>query len=129
MTTRRLLLFGLLAGLIVLGGGVWLLWPRTPRTALTWENAGRVRPGMALDEVEAALGGPARTDLTATVSYCLTDVEGFDPAARPTLEWLSDEVLVMVYLDANQRVQRCDALAVRREDQSIVEIVRRRLGL
>ena len=102
--------------------------PQVYRMAITWENAGKIRPGMARDEVEAALGGPARNDSTGTVSYGLTDVEGFDPSVRPNLEWISDEVLVMVYLDANQRVQRCDALAVRRENRNIVEIVRRRLG-
>jgi hypothetical protein len=38
MTRRRLLLFGLLAAVIVLGVGVWLFWPRT---AITRERTRR----------------------------------------------------------------------------------------
>jgi hypothetical protein len=97
-------------------------WPRLPRTAITWENAAKVRPGMTLDEAEAALGGPARHDATGRVSYCLTGIEGFDPAAPRPPEWVSDEVLVMVYLDASHRVQRCVVVPVRRES-FILDIV------
>ena len=57
-TRRRLMLFGLLAGLLALGAGGWLLWPRT--SAITRENAAKIKAGMSLAEVEAILGGPAR---------------------------------------------------------------------
>jgi hypothetical protein len=124
-TRRRIQLFALpvvvAAGFVV---GAWLFWPRT---AITWENAHKVTPGMALEEVEGILGGPARNDTTGMVSYCLTGIEGFDPGATRPSEWISDEVLVMVYLDANQRVQRCVPVAVRRENT--LEAVRRKLGL
>lgn len=54
---RRILLFGLFATLT----GAWLLWPR-PTTAITRENAERIKLGMTIAEVEAILGGPARDD-------------------------------------------------------------------
>src|SRR5882724_3097118 len=54
-TRRRLLVFGPLASLLVLGmRSAW------PRTAITRANAARVQKGMTLDQVEAILGGPAR---------------------------------------------------------------------
>jgi hypothetical protein len=121
---HRFLLLSLAAVVVGLAPGAWLLWPRT---AITWENAAKVRPGMTLDEVEAILGGPARHGTTGPVSYCLTGVEGFDPGVPRPPEWVSDEVLVMVYLDANHRVQRCVPVAVRREGL-IVDMSRRALG-
>ena len=60
-TRRRLLLFGLLAGLLALGTGVWLLWPRP--SAITSENAAKIQVGMTLAEVEVILGARARREL------------------------------------------------------------------
>jgi hypothetical protein len=121
---RRVLVLAVVSAAVALAIGAWLLWPRT---AITWENARKVRPGMALDEVEAILGGPPRFDATGQVSYCLDGIEGFDPAAPRPPEWISDEVLVMVYLDANHRVQRCVPVPVQRE--GVFEIVRRWFGI
>src|SRR6516165_8145364 len=50
--TRRLLLFTMPA-LALLAVGVLLLWPRT---AITRENAAKIREGMTRAEVEAILG-------------------------------------------------------------------------
>jgi hypothetical protein len=41
---------------------------------------GKVEPGMALTAVETRLGGPARSETSQTVSYCLIGVTGFDPS-------------------------------------------------
>jgi hypothetical protein len=55
-TRRRLLVFGLLATVTGLSvGGSWLLWLR-PTTAITRENAAKIKEGMTLAEVEAILG-------------------------------------------------------------------------
>ena len=59
MTRRRLLMFGFLVMLVMLGVGVWLL---LPTTAITRENAAKIQEGMTLAEVEAILGGPARSE-------------------------------------------------------------------
>ena len=62
MGRRRVLLLGSAAVVVVgLAIGVWTLWPRT---AITEENAAKLRPGMTLAEVEAILGGPARIETT-----------------------------------------------------------------
>jgi hypothetical protein len=59
MPVRRLLLLALAAGLVALTVAAWLL---LPRTAITRENAAKIRPGMTLAEVEAILHGPARDE-------------------------------------------------------------------
>ena len=51
---RRLLLLALPAALVAVLLAAWLLWART---AITRENAERIRVGMTLAEVEAILGG------------------------------------------------------------------------
>jgi hypothetical protein len=51
ITRRRLLAFGLLAGLLTLGLGGWMLWESM--------EARTVRPGMTFDEAKEILGdGP-----------------------------------------------------------------------
>jgi outer membrane protein assembly factor BamE (lipoprotein component of BamABCDE complex) len=122
MIRRRLLLLALPAVAVSLAAAMWLL--RSP-TAITWANAAKVQPGMTLTEVEAILGGPPRLDSCGRVSYCLTGVEGFDPTVPRPPQWASDEVMVMVYFDADGRVQRCVPVPVRSEGQDIVAIVRR----
>jgi hypothetical protein len=124
----RLVVLAAAGAAVALAVGFWMLWPPTHITAITWANAAKVQPGMTLDEVEAILGGPARFDATGPVSYCLTGVEGFDPTVPRPPEWLSDEVLVMVYLDANRRVQRCVPVTVQQEDRNVIGIIRRRFG-
>src|SRR5260370_10033817 len=103
MTThRRLLVFGLLAGFLVLGAGVCLLWPRT---AITAENAAKIREGMTLAEVADILGGPPRNDGVGLIAFHRLDrSEGTIPrsdliGSLDQLEgksWLSDEVLVTI---------------------------------
>ena len=127
MKRRRLMLSAIPFMLVMIGVTGIATYLMQPRTAITRANAAKIQPGMTLAEVEAILDGPARNDATGRVSYCLTGIKGFDPNVPRPPEWLSEEVLVMVYLDANHRVQRCVPVDVRRED-SLVEIIRRRLG-
>jgi hypothetical protein len=57
---RRLLVFGLLAGVTVAGLlAAWMFWPRT---TINGGNIARIEKGMTLAEVEAILGGPARDE-------------------------------------------------------------------
>jgi hypothetical protein len=58
MSRRRLLLSGVPVA-VVLGVGGWLL---LPSTAITEENAAKIKQGMTLVEVEAILGGPGRNE-------------------------------------------------------------------
>jgi hypothetical protein len=66
MNRQRALLVGLLGVALATGATAWLLWPRT---AVTRENAPKVRVGMPLAEVEAILGGPARDEATGPVTW------------------------------------------------------------
>jgi hypothetical protein len=126
MPSRRLLLvLAVVGAAVALAVGTWLLRPQP--SLITADNAARIREGMTLDEVEAILGGPARHDATGRVSYCLEGIPGVRPISPAMREWTSDEVLVMVWIGEDGRVQRRLAVPVRRD--RIDEIVRRWLGL
>jgi hypothetical protein len=127
---RRFLLIALPVALVLLGVSAWVLWPRHPQaTAITLENAKRIRPGMRLAEVSAILGGPPRHEITGMVNYCLDDIEGVDRNDPRQVEWLSDEALVLIFLDEQYRVQRCEPVAVEYEGNGIRALVRRWLRL
>ncbi len=126
MPSRRgLLCIAVLAGAaVVLAAGAWLCWP--PRSAITAANAAKIHEGMTRDEVEAILGGPPRFDATGKVSYSLEGIPDVRPIHRAMREWVSDEVLVMVWIGADGRVQRCVTVPVRSE--SMFATARRQLG-
>jgi hypothetical protein len=143
MTRRRYLLLGLLTACVVLGVSLWLLWPRS---AINEDNYARIEVGMALDEVEAILGGPARDESTGPlVSRARTDdddmgwfdVEFFQFSydwrvpleSRSPRHWRSDRLLIRVEVDPQGRVAAKDSLAVRRMDESPLAMLRRWLGL
>jgi hypothetical protein len=105
---------------------IWLLLPPRP-SAINAENAAKVQQGMTLEEAEAVLGGPPRFDATGRVTYRLTGIPGGRPLTPNLREWTSNEVLVMVWLDPDNRVERRVTIAVRRE--SVNEMFRRWLGL
>jgi hypothetical protein len=143
MTThRRLLLFGLLAVAVVLATGSWLLWPRT---AITRENAAKIQVGMTLAEVEAILGGPARSDMTGP---CVVDLDDRDERDLLALQqrryillvlairgedryrlWQSDAVELFVQCDHRGRVTTCDTTPMRRAEESPIDMLRRWLRL
>jgi hypothetical protein len=135
---RRLLLFCLPA-LVALAVAAWLLWPST---AITRENAERIRPGMTLAEVEAILGGPPRDESTGprikegdppeaaeSGIYLFQLAVGNARAIHPCKLWQSDGVLIRVDLDADERVTGSDWLAVRRVHEGALDRLRRWLGL
>jgi hypothetical protein len=112
--TRRYALLLLPVGI---GVGVVLAWLLWPCTAITQQNAARIREGMTRDEVEAILGGPPRDEspyavhfavrsederLQATRSYARWLVDHLGP--EPARKWLSHQALVVVQFDAFGRV-------------------------
>jgi hypothetical protein len=142
--TRRALLLGLAAAVALVAA--WLLWPRT---AITRENGAKIREGMALAEVEAILGGPARNEAGGTVILDEdADVPAGDQraaivaqrwrlwqdawielrdrgAAERPLQWGSDWVVITIHLDGEGRVADCTCLPVRRTDEGPLEFLRR----
>jgi hypothetical protein len=144
--TRRLLLFGLPAGLMVTLVAAWLLWPRT---AITRENAARIQPGMTLAEVEAILGGAARSDTTgpvnldpAATSDALEQAWFLEKVVRVwedaldrqddtprSLWWKSNNVAIRVRFDPQGRVSECLAFPMRRVDEAPLAMLRRWLGV
>jgi hypothetical protein len=139
-TRRRLLLFGLLAGLLVLGVGGWLFWPRS---AITRENAAKIEPGMTVADVEAIFGGPSRDETTGPITADAPDGDDgsnvtmtkwwIDPEWRSedglrTLAWQSDRVRVQVY-HRDGRVTDIRQTDIRRADESLLDKLRRWFGL
>jgi hypothetical protein len=137
-TRRRLLLFGMLAGLLVLGAGVWLFWPRP---GITRENAAKIQPGMTIWQVEHLLGGPARDESTDQLNIDITLKDAilehleqprleFDPE-WDWLEWKSNTVRLELGFTLDGRVAfhvvlpLCPAVP----DDKFIDRVRRWCGL
>jgi hypothetical protein len=130
------LFFGIMA---TLATGLWLVWPRT---AITRENAAKIRNGMSLADVQALLGGPARDDSTSRLMFAdgpgqLITINGKVPlendAPFPAYrEWISDTVIVTVIFDENGLVDPengAKVCEVRPVPEALVEKLRRWLGL
>jgi hypothetical protein len=108
---RRLFIaLGLLACVLLTSGVAWLLWPQT---AITQENAAKLRKGMTLAEVEAMLGGPARDDSTGPLEMAgggwpavgaYASINSATPGDPHYQVWKSDRRLVGVRLDDSGRV-------------------------
>lgn len=129
---RRFLFLSLTATVVGLAVGMWALWPRT---AITRENAAKIREGMTLADVEAILGGPARDEASGPVAL---DEGAIIPdwMVRNTIElghwWQSNEVTVTACVDAEQPEGRVTKLVVwpqHRVYESPLAMVRRWLGL
>jgi hypothetical protein len=146
--TRLQLLFALPAVLVVALVAAWLVWPST---AITRENAEKIKEGMTLAEVEVILGGRARDEATGRLVLDVTaggqdDVElraalyehtllevfrDQDRGGRPPrlLEWNSNQVTIWVCVDRDGRVTDCNSLPMRRADETPIDRVRRWYGL
>jgi hypothetical protein len=152
-TRRRLLLLGLLTGLLALGASVWLLWPRQ---MINQVNADKIQKGMTLADVEKIFDGSARDESSGTLAVILPDgvmdqpdwvfVEEADrfrgmrfrregnifvrtQEARPQDRfWISDHLMIRVEFD-EELVCACHSLPVRRVQSGILDILRRQLGL
>jgi hypothetical protein len=142
MTRRRLLVFGLLVSMLALRAGVLVL---RPRTAITRENAAKVRVGLTLEEVYKILGGRERDERTGAI---YPDIETCDDCVGAPVEflfssgqrdnievhrirmnrfWSSDSVIFGVYVNSDNRVAATFSVYVHRTgaDASL----RRWLGL
>jgi hypothetical protein len=143
--SRRLLLLALPISLTLPFAIVWLLWPRT---AITRENAASIQPGMTLADVEMALGGPPRDESTgdlaaeedATIEHpderyfqakMLAAIFRRDgpPDPQCTRVWVSDQVIIRVYIDETSRVYHATVLPVRRILENPLDLLRRCLRL
>jgi hypothetical protein len=96
--TCRLLPLALAAAVLAVGLIAWLVWP--PPSAITRENAAKIRVGMTLAEVEALLGGPARNE-SGLQDYCIDLTRRSDDKC-----WASSRDIVIVVLDDDGRVRR-----------------------
>ena len=131
--TRHLLLLALPA-VLALGLVAWLLWPRTDITAITEENAEKIREGITVAEIEAILGGSGRSESTGRFLPAMSNEQFREIAIRfrpaePHSEWQSNQVRVLVRFDPEGRVKEWTCFPVRRESESPVDMLRRWLGL
>ena len=140
MNRRRLVLIGLLAAFLAAGAAVWLFWPRT---AITRENAAKVRVGMTLVEVETILGGSPRNETTGpleldavepadweegTLQRRWIDFMFVEPPAKRVM-WHLDQVVIWVQWNAAGYVNACDYFPQRRAAESPLDMLRRWLRL
>jgi hypothetical protein len=137
MTRRRLFAIACIVALAACAIGLWLLWPAP--SAITRENAAKIKDGMTRAEVEAILGGPARDETTGPIDIDTTthedaDVEGmhmlmlarvFLADEHPSLVWRSDYVIIRMRLDADGVVSVCRVVPVCREPESPLDRIRR----
>src|SRR5260370_35995153 len=142
----RLLVFGLLAGLLGLGG-VWLLWPRS---AITRENAAKIHVGMTLAEAEAILGGPERDESTGPCHLDWNATEddlknlqeqlmlsrirvATDPTFSPMgMLWQSNSVSVWAKVSQEGQERRLTAISsvpMLRREERLLDMLRRWLRL
>src|SRR5260370_5738376 len=121
---RRLLLFGLLAGSLALGAGLWLLWPRS---AITRENAAKIQEEMTLAEVEAILGGPERDDSSGPLCEVESGEAGrlgagwYKSARRGQRRkaWGSNEVIVILDVADDRLLPFLPVIPVRRDSENL----------
>jgi hypothetical protein len=121
----------------------WLAWPRT---AINQTNFERIQMGMSLAEVEEILGGPARDESSGhLVADAVVNDAELGPEERAMMAklrlvtftvswgrgprfWTSNQLMIRVELDANERVMSMDALPVHSEE-SLLDKLRRWLRL
>jgi outer membrane protein assembly factor BamE (lipoprotein component of BamABCDE complex) len=104
MTRRRQLAIGL-AGIVAAGVAVFSLRLYSSRTAITEDNAVRIRPGMTLAEVEAVLGGPARDESTGPLVAVLPWRDGEDDRSHEIFERLAPQLFRAAPLASSRELQ------------------------
>jgi SmpA / OmlA family len=132
MTRRRLLLFALPVTLVLLGSAAWALWPHS--TAITWENAKKIKEGMTMADVEAILGGPTR-DETAGCAVPDMWAEDADPPGMfirsaylpKSIFWTSEQRAIEVIFK-DDRVWRCYSYPAVRVRDTFLDRARRWIG-
>jgi SmpA / OmlA family len=130
MTRRRVLLLVPVAVAVALIAAGWLLWPRP--SAITEENARKIKEGMTRTDVEAILGGSARDDTGGTgqsVYFCTApDDVLLKRAALPFVEWIGPTCAIAVEFEGDNVVS-VQAGVTRHRDASVIQRVRRWLRL
>lgn len=110
MSRKRLIVFLSLATVAIVGlAAVW------PRTAITRENAARIKVGMTRQEVETILGGPPREE---GGHYPVFMVSG-----PPREEWATPAIVIFVFFDGDGTV---DSVQVDHDD-GLLAFIRRLL--
>jgi hypothetical protein len=101
---RQLLLRALCVAVVLLGVGIWLLWPRCPHSAIRQENANRIKVGMTLAEVEQILGGPGRDERRERALYVVPS-RTIQPRGD-CHEWIGQDCGVTVYFADHRVIHR-----------------------
>jgi hypothetical protein len=133
MKRRRFLFVALLIVMVVLSLGVCLL---PPRTAITRDNAERIRLGMTLADVEEILGGPERDETTGPTERDPNfDGPEFNQeylAGKPDpsmYAWQADRVAILVLIGPDNRVVDFAIRLSRRTQETMLDMLRRWLRL
>jgi hypothetical protein len=140
------LILSLVAVVVVLSVGVWLLWPCT---AITRANAAKIQNGMTRVEVLTLLGGPPRDESTGPLGLdhpeeadsdpmhqarlrqwidCTLRAD-FEPDGGPRGKWQSNQVVIYIWWDVAGNVESCDVFPMRRAPESPLAMLRRWFGL
>ena len=135
MKSRRpLLLVVLFTGSLVLGAGAWVLWPRP--SAITVENAEKIRTGMSLAEVETLLGGPPRDETTAAGPLDSKSGRRHRIERNPhylpkdaVMTWSSNTVVLCISANASGEITQCECRIFSFNPESRINMIRRRLHL
>ncbi len=125
------------SAIAVLVVGVLLWTTRPPETAITRNNAAKIRKGMAEEEVQAILGGPPRLEMTgrpvdvddAAVSPRTATIWLKGASDLTVHHWASDEVQVSVAFGTDGRAFLISVIPVCPTPESIFEMVYRSLSL
>jgi hypothetical protein len=86
---------------------VSLWFARRPVHRINYDNAQKIKKGMAIEEVEAVLGVPPGDYSTRRVWYLPRPSSSFDwVPERPDKIWASNEAEVQIYFDDHRCVDR-----------------------
>ena len=125
---RQKFFFLLSLGLVCLGV-ILAVFASRPQSAITRENAARIKMGMTLAEVESILGGPTRDETSGRV---VPDDDDLWAHGRINIllsisqsGWRSDYVYISVDTDFEGHVTDIYTYPLRRHRDSPIEMIRR----
>ncbi len=141
--SRHFLFLSLVSVVVALAVGLWLLWPRT---AITRENAAKIKVGMTLAEVESILGGPDRDEGTGTFIYtdesrewdgargngvitATTNVRKDGSEYQGRRMWKSDTVMILIDFNEEILVSNTESIGLAPVAESPLDMLRRWLHL
>jgi hypothetical protein len=126
MTPKRWALVLLMASCLAVCAFAAYMRPRP--SAINEENVAKIKRGMALAEVEAILGGPARDESHGRASplYQTIGLVATPLGAYPSKEWISTEAAVEVEFGDDEVVMTSTRGVIRwHPEVSLLETVRR----